>query len=1507
MALSTHSGGAADKVGCIYESLWGVRCMIDVLDGKALSIKIESPGEDGEEFQLNRSSGAEHWQVKRQVTGQETWSFQKMKPVLLFFAQKCCAGDKCVFASVSDAPELRTLTENAQANQKSGSDIVGFKKHFLDEKRSALFCDLTKTIGAKSEQDTYNFLCSISVEGGREITLEREFGFRLSVMYAGPWQTTMALLRELYLKSVHETLTAPDIENFLQAGGIVKRHILTPDVQEKIGGITRSYIAGQQAKFIRRTLIKRKAATDIVTQIQTNAESLDILITSAAGGGKSACMCQIVEELQAAGIPVLAFRLDSIEPVATSILLGEKLGLDESPAFSLSESFVGRPVVLVIDQLDYVSTTSGRHSDFFDTVAALHDEVVGLRQSNRVIHWVLACRKFDFEHDNRLKGLVSEKSKPVELSKFSLEEVKQIVELEGGNIGNLNKHQQSMLQLPQNLSLFTEAGLSKSQNSFSTVKQLCDAYWDFKKRAVCNQANNLSQYWNPTIQCLSSKMSERQELSVPANVMDDYPPALLEQMVSEGVLTYDGKRYGFGHESFFDYCFARTLPNGGRDFIQFLENDSQHLFRRAQLRQVLVFLRDDDFQVYLSSLKNILNNEKIRTHLKILAVELVSAQSQPRDEELQLLMPSIESEISCRREKKSNLDKLASRVWEWFLSSRNLFIAADRMGIVQGWLKSSESWLLDTATFYLSWQTQEHSERIAELLEPFIGNPEWRLRLRYIMEMESRHLGKSRRFFDLFLRLLEDGTLDDAKDRFASNGTFWSMFYDLENQRPDWYAELAAKWLDRQVAIAKAQSSSGICLHDGFGVKPLFTCAQKAPKAYLDHVLPAILRTSLAFVYKNDGKYLLCDAIWPHRVKCEFIDLNEAFLSACEGALKIIGEKSPDSLRPYITQLQAQPLNTANHLLLSAYLSNPTKYADEALCWLADDSRRLLCGYSDSTYWQTRSVIEKCSPLCSEETFHKLEATIIVHISPYEKTKEGIHLRGYAAYNLTSSLAENRITTSTKTQLEEWKEKFKQPDGPPVGIHVYSVTSPIKEDSANHMTDEQWLSAIAKYNTDMRIYSHEHPEKGGAPELADLLENFTQKQPERFAKLSLRFPDNSHPYYFSHVIRGLEKAKLNSELKLSVARRVFRLDHRDCLDSSLRLIASITDIDLPDDTVQFVKRAAENSDPQPELSYNKSPSYQKNLLNDGINTIRGTAAWTIRDLIIANGRYIAIFSETIETMVNDPSLAVRACVVSTLRAVAKYDVPHALKWWDILLATDDRLLATHDVQDFIYCGLPKHMDHFSPIIQRMLESTVEKARETGGTLACLARLYHPDLNYLAEAAMKGDVQCRLGAADVASRNVMQVACRAWCEEALDRLFDDENQEVRKKAAGCFWQLWHSPDTPLTNYDKLIRRFLSSAAFLDEPTYLLHALDENRHLMPEAVLDVCDVFIDQCAVAARDIRTSLAGDEFTVAKLVFTAYAQLQSQKNQIRALDTIDHMSKEGLNSATRELTEFDR
>jgi hypothetical protein len=1505
MAFSTHPGGAADKAGLFHEALWGVHAFLAVLNGEASAIRIETPGDDGVEFYLMRGGVRQHWQAKRQVTKQDTWSFRALKSegVLAYFFEKFRLGERCVFASVSEAPELRLLTENAAA----APTLIEFKQHFCAKERATQFAELGKHLGGITEQETYEFLRSVEVHGGREITLEPLLGWVLGAMFQERWQTTMDVLRSLYLSSTHETLTAADIEKHLQGRGITRRRASSPEARDRILATTRAYVAGQRAKLIRGTPIRRAVADDLIAKFQNNSAPLDILITSAAGGGKSACLCQIVEGLQTVGLPVFAFRLDRVEPVATAIALGEKLGLGESPALVLADNYPGQTVALVVDQLDCVSATSGRHPDFFDTVAALRDEVLGLRSRAR-IHLVMACRKFDFEHDHRLKQFLAKGQSPVELGDFTADEVKAVLTDEGGDISKLTPHQRTMLRLPQNLSLFVGARLARTENRFTTPKELCDAYWDTKRKAVAAQRPDWDALWLPAIKRLATAMSERQELSVPAATMDTFPPEFLEKMASEGVLTWDGRRYSFGHETFFDYCFARTQPNGGRDFVRFLESDTQHLFRRAQLRQVLAFQRDDDFTAYLESVGQLLQSDRIRPHLKLLTGELLAAHPEPRDEELQALLPWIESELACRRKGQPNPDRFAARVFDCFFASRALFVAADRLGLVQQWLQSREAWLLDMMCPYLRLQADQHSERVAELLEPFADSDgDWKPRLRYVME--GRDLGKSRRYFNLFLRLLDDGTLDDAKDRFASNGSFWLMLNGLGKEQPAWCAELAAHWLDRRVAAAKSatgqQESPWSLLNDEFGVDDLFTSARNAPAAFLEHVLPAVIRAADTFKYDDDG--FAGDRVWPSRYRSEHIGMSEAFPRACETAFELVGQQSPDALRPFISQLRAAKLYTANHLLMRAYLSCPAAFADEALGLLAAEPERLLCGYSDSLFWRSRQVLEKCSQHCSDGTLRALETTVLAFVPPHERTRKGLRWRGNAAYNLATALAAQRRTKRANTQIAEWETKFGKPTGPPTGMRSFTVVSPIPKESAQRMTDEQWLGAIAKYNSADRRHDFEHPERGGADELAGVLQQFVKEQPERFARLALRFPADVRQSYFMNVLYGLKEAAISPEAKLKVLRRVFNREDKACLCAALDLLGEMTDTRLPDDAVQFIRRAAQHSDPESELWGGERPYYGGDILTHGINTVRGHAAGTVRNLIKHDATYLADFADTLDKLVADPSLGVRSVVASTLFAVARHDTPLALRLMGTLLAADERLLGTAHVSDFIQSGLREHFERFAPTIERMLRSARDEVRKQGATLACLARLYHESADPLAKLAQSGDEACRLGACEVAKSNLLHPQCRAWCEPVLLQLFNDGSRDVRTEAARCFWHLWHSPETPLTDYEPLIRSFLDSLAFADEPTFLLHALEGTKRRVPGITLDVCEIFTTRCAEGARDIRTSLAGDEHTIGKLVFTAYAQLQTSDQQARALEVIDRVSLEGFRSASGHLSAFER
>ena len=937
-----------------------------------------------------------------------------------------------------------------------------------------------------------------------------------------------------------------------------------------------------------------------------------------------------------------------------------------------------------------------------------------------------------------------------------------------------------------------------------------------------------------------------------------------------------------------------------------LESDHQELFRRAQLRQVLVYLRDADFLRYIQNIQQLLASRHIRPHLKLLVLELVANFPDSRDEEFNVLLPYLTSEFASLQIGVQNSDRIASRALEAFFGSRTLFVVADRLGYIMNWLKSRENSQSDLMTRYLLMRAESYGDRVAELLEPFVGKEgSWSDRLRSFMEWVGVHLGKSRRLFDLFLRLLDDGTLDKARAPIAVNSTFWSILYSLADDQPTWYAEVAAHWLNRQVTIAQALIPEGhesiLRLDDQFGVENLIKCAAAVPQSVLEHVLPAVLHASESFMYStHDG--LIRDRIWTIRFRFEHISLSEAYLTSCEKAIEQIGTANPESLRPLVASLRESRLYIANNFLLPAFRSAPEIFADESMALLADEPERFHCGFSNSSFWSTRNLIEKCSALCSEDNFLKIELAILSFTTPYERSADGLQHRGSSAYELASALALNRCSSEARIQIAEWQMKFGASPRLSLVNEYFGPVSPIPKEVAQDMSDEQWLEAISMYNKEGSRFDIGHSKRGGASELAELFREFVKKDPDRFARLALRFPKDTNSSYVMNVLYGMKQEAVDPQLKLEVSRLEFNSNQTVCLMAALDLLGTIVGFHLPEDAILFIqKMATEHPDPEP------NDSKEGDLLFRGFNSVRCHGLEAICELIFYDIAYLKEFEHTFELCIHDRNLAVRACAVNTIFAVMVHDPAKAIVLFKKLLEHDNNLLAAPSVERFLAEGLRQHPGDLIVIVERMLLSDTEGAMQAGGRLACLARLYHPSLDYLSEQALTGKLGCRIGAAEVASQNLVLPSCRSWCEPALLRLFNDEDESVRRNAAHCFWYLCHQPELQLADFDALISYFLFSQSFAEEPTFLLNALDNTRQRVPKTILDVCETFVAKCSEQARDIRTAIAGDEMLAGKLVFRAYAQLEAQPLRNRALNLIDEMCAEGLQSAGQHLTEFDR
>src|SRR5262245_45556712 len=114
-------------------------------------------------------------------------------------------------------------------------------------------------------------------------------------------------------------------------------------------------------------------------------------------------------------------------------------------------------------------------------------------------------------------------------------------------------------------------------------------------------------------------------------------------------------------------------------------------------------------------------------------------------------------------------------------------------------------------------------------------------------------------------------------------------------------------------------------------------------------------------------------------------------------------------------------------------------------------------------------LIRGITPACSPENLAKLEAIILNYSEDYEKTTDGYRFAGRSCFTLLSAMPENLRSKNAQSRFQELQRKFAKPNTTPRGIRAYRVSSPIKKEAGEKMTDEQWLRAIAKYRTEERL------------------------------------------------------------------------------------------------------------------------------------------------------------------------------------------------------------------------------------------------------------------------------------------------------------------------------------------------------------------------------------------------------------------------------------------------------
>ena len=1509
----TLPGGPADKVGNRYERWWTVSEFVRMLGGETEAIRIEELGVDKAEFVVTAGMRRELHQVKRSHPSGR-WSLAELGSDGLLQAigeQLGGNDDRFVFASGSDARELAELCEAAMDAESDAE----FERHFLkaakrreqfEKLRGAWTCD----VPTARER-----LRRIDVRTIDERELRDKVRWGAAALFLANPAAVVAELRGIVEDSVHRTISRQDLVDKLTRRGFPLRRLRNPG---QAGVVVRTatdrYLEIARRRLIQQKLVSKSATETLLSRL--GGTPSDSVVTGRAGSGKTASVVETLDRLRERGLPALAFRLDRVpfHSVSTTADLGGHLGLEESPALVLAAAAeaAGCSGVLIVDQLDAVSTMSGRSSVAFDLVEQLIHEARGAR-ARVVIHTVVVCRAFDWQNDSRLRQLMPPGSQAqIEVAEFTVEEVKTILADANFDPARFVPRQLDLLGLPQNLSLFLEAGFDVSHTPvFGTAKALFDRYWDAKRQSVADQVAASPDPWLEVIETLCDEMTAAQQLSVAKEKLDNFSPDYLKQMASEGVLTFDGHRYGFGHESFFDYCFARLFAKRRESLVSFLKKSEQHLFRRAQVRQVLTYLRDPHRDRYIRELAGLVSDQEIRPHIKELAFALLAEVTDPAEEEWAIWEEWTAPALKAVEEGTPNPNKLSALAWRRLFGSAPWFDFVDRLGMVESWLASDNDRLTELGMNYLSVHHRHSPDRVSALLEPYTDRGgQWSGRIRTFMQSTEHHT--SRRYFDLFLRLVDNGTLDEARGPIAENSTFWDMLYGLDKKRPEWIPEVLAHRLRRSFAVihdsGENLGSRELLGYDGSVAEMIHGSVGRAPDVFVEHVLPVVLEISdSTLTGDKPPKY---DAVWSVLIAPqEHLSGEHACLAALARALAKLAREDSADLHDVISDLRRRDTHVSNHLLLALYAGGGARYANETSMLLCDEPWRFECGFSNSRHWCARETIRAVFPHCTAENRESLEAAILQYVPPDERTSYGYEESGRAQFALLSAIPEELRSLRAKARFMELERKFGKPEGEPQGVVGGLVESPIENSAADKMTDDQWLRAIVKYPSEDRMHFSAEGVTGGAWQLAQVLERRASEEPNRFARLGLRFPVDANPIYLERTLAGLTSATAASDLKLQVCRRAFAESRGHCGRSIADVLGNIED-PLPGDAIEMLHwLATEHDDPAVELWRQDAGGGQKYYGGDihgaGINTTRGRAVIAVRDLILRDVAYVESFRPTLDRMIRDPSASVLSCVAGTLRAVAYHDHALGMSLFLGLNLSEDRLLATRDVYEFVRSGLRDSFAELRPVLERMLRSLESEVREAGARLASLALLMDQNAVDLVDEALHDSTSHRLGVARVASANIAIPECRRWSEETLIVLFNDDDAEVRGEAASCFRQLKHAV---LDTYGDLIASFCDSRAFHEGSSrWLLRTLEQSLSRLPGTTCLVCEKFLDRFADEARGIRTRGVGDAFTVAKLIFRTYQQHQNDKWTSRSLALIDHLCLEGLGDAGSHLDQFER
>lgn len=1138
------------------------------------------------------------------------------------------------------------------------------------------------------------------------------------------------------------------------------------------------------------------------------------LLVGQPGSGKSVILKDLFKRLDAKGIPALGIKAD--EYATNSIKqLEERLNLTDSIEkllVKLTEDYA--TVVVIVDQIDALSQTNSAKGEYLATYKQL---ISSLRKYDRV-RIVVSIRSYDLEYDFGFKSFKKETTFNVD--SLTKDEITKVVNQLSGSKLSLTDAMFELLKTPYNLDAFCRI-FSHSLN-LNLLKTTTDLYKELWRQKVINiPLDKRDLKLKSVLYTIASKMYDEQTITLRNDVLPDRFTQELEYLLQNGIIIGKCGSIQFFHQTFYDFVFAKQFCGENKSVFKYINQHWQGLKVRSSLKMILSFYRDTNHKKYIDILKNILTEQaffkrKIRYHIRLLVISLMSSEQEPTAEEIQLFDDKI---LANENQLKLFLINVNSSGW--------LRVIFERYKLVS--LKASK--LLNYHQIIYSILLR-HLPEGRRLVLPFIeSNQE---------SFSSNEL----------IRILHFTNVWDIPEAFSILEKVQDELYNDEHFLFEILIQISKINEDNAIGIFSSYFSckldnieykhGNVNLKLSYGGDKFFTHLYSC---HFNKALDLNLKVITSLVYKTEMEYSRRDNdfIMDHSFQGMGgynDDDYEFLLTQLENNIAEAAEKTSKVLCAFIKENIESRYTTILTVVLKGLKANPHYFIEEIFKLVRIFKRRGLLEDSDDVLILFRQVINAAYQYLRIEQRNVLD-TYILDIRDkssyytYQDKNGKRKLRtlcGYVQLTYLQSipnkyLLKNLLLKKRYQELYRRHGVIKDEVKERSGIGQF-VGAPLERKAYEKMNIVAWKKSILKYN------GHEQYNfgsgRGGKDEHCRVLREAVKKRAYLFIDHISEFITNEayHIDYAINAVEGLldSEEKIEIDIKVRLVKQLIKCGRIP--SHSIRRVVWLIDTLLRDDYMddelfQFLTNIALN-DENPNEVLNPD-----DLLHDGINSNRGAAA---KRLVMINTKpeYSDRIFTVLEKVAKDSMDCVKAAMLYRLAYLNHYDIERNFRLFFKLVETDNEQILQSSIWSAQYFNR-KYTDELESYFRKNI--TIDKLTKDISTVLTVAWLEGIEESYkiLQDFYLKIK-EVKKAMLHVAESNVFKhnSTITEKCKIILNQFLDEDDKDIAREYTFLFSDL---SCERFVEFRSFIEQYSKSKVCILAPDNFINFLVKSAHFYP----------------------------------------------------------------------------